>query len=312
MRWVLALLLGFMWVSTGCTEASPADDDTTGDDDTAGDDYTAAAKPPRVLVLGVDGVRADAVQAASTPYLDSLLPQAAYSFDARTHMGATTSSGPGWSSFFTGVNADKHNVWSNGEYADKSDDYPSYHLRAKDELGLGTALAYQWLDIGAGIVETEAVDSAWWSGDADITAWTAEAIDAGEHDLYTVVLDDTDHAGHEYGFSVDRPEYLAAIEIADEQLGQLLVAIEPRRATEDWLVVVSTDHGGDGDNGHGEQNDACQTIFLVVAGESVEPGELPPVETSHLDIHPTVLAFLGLAIDPGWDLDGVARGISTP
>ena len=304
MRLLLLALLVCSWL--GCAGNTPADDDTAGDDD------TAAAKPLKVLVLGVDGVRADAVQAASTPQLDALLPQAAYSFDARTHMGAVTSSGPGWSSFFTGVNADKHNVWSNGEYADKSDDYPSYLLRAKDELGSGTALAYQWLDIGAGIVETEAVDSAWWSGDADITSWTVDALDEGEHDIYTVVLDDVDHAGHDYGFSADSPEYLAAIEVADDQLGQLLAIIEPRRETEDWLVVVSTDHGGDGAAGHGAQTDACQTIFLVVAGESIEPGELPPVETSHLDIHPTVLAFMGLPIDPDWDLDGTVRGIPSP
>ncbi len=300
MRPPIALLVAACCSFVAC-EREPADDDDSAD-------LQTPARARKVLVLGVDGVRADAVQLAGTPHLDSLLPQAAYSFDARTHLGATTSSGPGWTSFFTGVNADKHDVWSNGEYAERNEDYPSYLARAVDGLGLRTTLAYQWLDIGTGIVDSDAVHDAWWSGDEDITTWTADAISAGEHDLYTVVLDDTDHAGHDHGFSPDSPEYLAAIEVADGQLGELLAAIEPRRADEDWLVVVSTDHGGDGDDGHGAQNDACQTIFGVISGESVAPGELPPGETSHLDIHPTVLAFLGLTVEPAWDLDGVVRG----
>jgi predicted AlkP superfamily pyrophosphatase or phosphodiesterase len=303
---MISILLG-LCLTIGCSTSADDDDDSAGgatDDDDA--------RPRKALVLGIDGVRGDAVQQASTPHLDGLLPTAAYSFDARTHMGAITSSGPGWTSFFTGVDADKHGVWSNGEYGDMDEAYPSYLARAKEAAAVRTTLAYQWLDIGAGIVDPAAVDGAWWSGDEDITTWTAEAIAAGGHDLYTVVLDDVDHAGHDHGFSPDSAAYLAAISTADGQLGQLLEAIEPRRTDEDWLVIVSTDHGGDGDEGHGAQNDACQTIFLVVAGDSVQAGELPAVETRHLDIHPTVLAFFGVPIDPAWDLDGTVRGVAAP
>ncbi len=269
-------------------------------------DSAATTQRPRALFVGMDGVRPDALQVAAIPELDSLLPQAAYSFRATTHLGADTSSAPGWTSIFTGVQADKHGVWENGDYDGRDDAYPSFMLRAVEQLGASTSLAYQWADIGMNIVEYEAVNQAYWSGDEEIALWTAEAIGDEAFDLHAVVFDDTDHAGHEYGFDAEAAGYLAAIEEADRQLGLLLEAIEARPASEDWLVVVTTDHGGEGTS-HGEQNEACQTIWLVVAGQAVQPGEL--AEASHMDVHPTILNFLGLPPQEDYDLDGQVRGL---
>ena len=58
----------------------------------------------------------------------------------------------------------------------------------------------------------------------------------------------------------------------------MLEAIDTRanRKDEEWLVAVTTDHGGgdgdfDGDdNGHGEWNKYCRTIWLVLKGDGLK------------------------------------------
>lgn len=287
-----------------CSSSQEDDDAVAGDDDSAGEHQLRH----RAVFVGIDGVRADAIVAAATPRLDALLGAAAYSFDARTHDGVT-SSAPGWTSIFTGVQPAKHGVPANGEYADRDDAYPTFVKRAVDDLGITAALAYQWVDIGANIVEIDSVAEASWADDPEITEWTVERILEGDHVLHALVLDDVDHAGHAHGFTVDAPDYLAAITTADTQLGQILDAIATRPDDEAWLVVVTTDHGGTPEGSHGDAILDCQTIFLVVWGHGVTAGELPAVETTHLDVHPTILKFLGLEIDAAWDLDGVVRGL---
>ncbi len=301
MRTLATLLLTVALVGCKTTpEASPGDDDSSPEPQLR----------HRVVFVGIDGVRPDALQAAPTPNLDALLEAAAWILDARTHDGVT-SSAPGWTSIFTGVQPAKHGVPANGEYDDRDDAYPTFVKRAKDELGVTTALAYQWLDIGARIVEAEAVAEASWADDPEITAWMVERIAEGGHGLHALVLDDVDHAGHEFGFDAAAQGYLDAIAVADGQIGQIVAAIDARPEDEAWLLVLTSDHGGTAEGSHGETIEDCQRIWLAVHGHGVTAGELPAVETTHLDVHPTILEFLGLDVDPAWNLDGTVRGISS-
>src|SRR3989338_11062228 len=65
----------------------------------------------KVLLIGVDGLRPDALLQAATPNIDSLIAEGAYSVEART--GLHTLSGPGWSNILTGVWENKHGVKDN-------------------------------------------------------------------------------------------------------------------------------------------------------------------------------------------------------
>ena len=62
----------------------------------------------KVLMIGIDGCRPDALNLANTPNIDSLIDNGAYSLQAQT--GDYTISGAGWSNTFTGVWENKHNV----------------------------------------------------------------------------------------------------------------------------------------------------------------------------------------------------------
>lgn len=64
----------------------------------------------RVLLIGLDGCRPDALLRARTPTIDSLLSSAAFSFHSTTEVAM---SGPSWSSILTGQSQAIHRVFNN-------------------------------------------------------------------------------------------------------------------------------------------------------------------------------------------------------
>ena len=121
-----------------------------------------------------------------------------------------------------------------------------------------------------------------------------------------------DETGHSKGFHPSVAEYIAAIERVDGYVGQLLTALAKRPAfdKEEWLVIVTTDHGGQGlRHGDGHDLEVIRRVFLLVSGPGVkDPGA--ERQTYIVDGVPTALAWLGVKIDPAWELDGTPFGIS--
>ncbi len=90
----------------------------------------------KVLYIGIDGCRHDALVAAQTPHIDGLVERGTRFVGTeilspnRTD-DANTVSGPGWSNLLTGVWPDKHGVGSNRFLFPKYKDYPHFFQRAK-------------------------------------------------------------------------------------------------------------------------------------------------------------------------------------
>jgi len=272
---------------------------------------TADGAVRRVLVVGVDGVRSDALAVAHTPVWDALARHAAWTDEASTQLTAETSSSPGWVSVLTGVEPTKHRVASNRYEGIPDRAYPTFLWRARHRLGLRTAAAVGWEPLSDRFVEPDALDAVHLADLRHATRWMGDLLSAGEHDVHFVHLDDPDAAGHGHGFSPEVPEYLAAIERADAAIGRLLDVLlsRPGVAGEEWLVAITTDHGGEGLS-HGSFASVCRTIPLVLSGASVRPVRLPDGLATHMDLHPTLLTFLGLPPAPWWGLDGRAWGIA--
>jgi hypothetical protein len=269
-----------------------------------------ATAAPKVLVIGIDGVRGDAMEGATLPNLRSLLPHAAASFHASAQRTGPTLSGPGWTSIFTGVGPDHHGIVSNGGYAGRDRTWPSFVSRAHDALHLRTAVAAQWVDIVSGIVEPGAMDVRASGDGASVSATMSRWLREAQHDVHFVHFDDVDHAGHATGFSLANPAYRGALEGVDRLVAPLFDAIveRPTIADERWLVVVCTDHGGAGTS-HGALDAANWDTPLFVAGPTVVPA-LPGGFVSHVDVHPTVMRFLGATPPASWRLDGRPLGVA--
>jgi arylsulfatase A-like enzyme len=120
-----------------------------------------------------------------------------------------------------------------------------------------------------------------------------------------------DVAGHTHGFHPAVPEYIAAIERADQLAGRVLAAVKGRKTydTEDWLVLVTSDHGGQG-KGHGGGHATPEILnsFLIVSGPAAQRGTFD--QTVYLvDAPVTALAHLGVKTKDEWKLDGRAVGL---
>lgn len=219
----------------------------------------------RILWIGMDGCRPDALQKAETPNLDSLKTSGAWSYTTKIqgsrYQKSDTSSGPGWSSFLTGVWADKHGVNDNSFDGRNYKVFPHVFRRIKERWpNAFTASFVDWEPIDKFVVEgcdrrvCYPAHSAeqYAQNDILLAREAAECLKQQNPHAVMVYFGAIDETGHSSGFHPDNPKYVAAIQTVDERVGEVLTALRsrPKFQEEKWLVVVSTDHGGK-DKGHG-------------------------------------------------------------
>ena len=266
-----------------------------------------AARVPRVLLVGIDGCRPDALLAAKAPHLHGLIKDGAFSAKAQT--GAFTVSAPGWSSMLTGVWHTKHGVRDNTFAGAAFERYPHFFRRLKQVRPTAyTVSLTHWPGIATHIVRDADV-STLFPRDAQVADMALRVLRDRDPDVLFVHFDEVDGAGHKHGFHPTVPEYTRAVEQTDGYVGRLLEAVRARKnyAHEDWLVLVSTDHGGS-EKDHGKDVPEHRTIFVIVSGPATARGAIEP-PPGVVDVAATALAHLGVALDPKWDLDGKPVGL---
>ncbi|MDP2469612.1 MAG: alkaline phosphatase family protein [Candidatus Palauibacterales bacterium] len=274
----------------------------------------------KVLLIGLDGVRVDILAAAQTPVIDSLASAGFFSDEAKTRV--RTVSGPGWSSMVIGARTDRHLVDSNDFSGNDYATYPDFLTRIERERPeLNTLAVVDWPPLGTtdsgGPLFSDEIDvridfdgelDGYRLADSLSVEAAAKQLRETDVDAAFVYLGEIDVVGHETNSR--SPQYRAAIEWADTRVGLLLQALRdrPTYADEDWLILMSTDHGRNDAGGHGGTSPSEKTIFFLASGPSVEPGrtDCPP---EIVDVAVTALAHLGLGPDPAWGLQGEVRGL---
>ncbi len=248
-----------------------------------------------VLVVGVDGLDGEEMMDIDVPVMESLMQRGFWSYAATTQLTGATSSGPSWTSILTGVETTIHGVTSNGGYDGRDTDYPSFLWRAKHQLGLSSAASIQWDDIWD-ILEDDAYDATGGGDMQDVVTTMAGHLRSGLHQAHFVHLDDVDGAGHSVGYLASEQVYYDTVVLADALIGELVDAILDRPAIEGehWLIIVTSDHGGDAWGSHGTMSEDYQTIPLIIAAPGLASTRLHDGAGSHLDVHPTAIDFLGL------------------
>ncbi len=271
-------------------------------------------KVNKVLLIGIDGVRPDALIKADTPNLDRLINEGAYSY--RAQAGLHTWSGPGWSNILTGVWQSKHGTIDNTFAGANYEAYPNFFtLIGKVRPQLNAVAIVSWKPLcdqifaGAENCNYHSYARRFYEGDYLVAQQAAKTLANDNPDIMFAYFLGVDIVGHKYGFSPDVPEYLNEIKKVDGLVGWIMNALTNRLAyrQENWLVLSITDHGGI-DNSHGGQTPEEKTIFYIANGKSAIPGEITPPPT-HVDIVPTIFYHLKIPIDYAWGLDGRVAGI---
>lgn len=277
----------------------------------------------RVLVVGIDGVRLDVLQAVPTPHLDGI---AAAGFLGRIDIDATTPtmSGPCWATIATGVGVAKHGVYGNHFGGHRLDVFPDFATRLARQDGRRTFTAGGWeplflardggpLFAAPGrlsyIAPRADTCEAWEACDDEVTAEAVHVLGTDDPEASFVYLGAVDETGHLRGCG---DAYRRAIARADARLGRLLDAVRARPAhgEESWTLIVVTDHGHRDDGGHGGRTDPERTAWVACCGPDVAAGPPPSRPLRFEDVAAHVYASLGRAADSHWTLDGLP--FSTP
>ena len=272
----------------------------------------------KALLIMLDGLRADAFDNIPMPNLEKLRAgqwqsgyKCAFSVTGWNLSDARPSSAANHAAIATGVTAAKTKVYGNGQTKDGNfAEWPSWLARlATSPQKYKTLYVYSW-DENKDTAKHPAVtfhhgsDAANGAFLANLLA-TAEAPDAT-----MLFIDLPDHGGHSEGFYPHSSKYQETIIQSDDIIGKLLTSIQnrPTFAEEDWLILITSDHGGYAKS-HGMNGSTANTIPVLVVGRNVVQGIIPGVPRNY-DLAVTALAHFGIDVKP-LNLDGRVLGTTT-
>lgn len=242
--------------------------------------FASASQKKKVMIIGMDGVRSDALQQASTPNIDQLIATGFYTYDS-WHLGYTVS-GPSWSAMFTGVWHQKNGVTDNSYAGSNFANYPYYPNRVKEvKPNLYAVQIVDWAPMSTQVTN-EGFNQKIVRTENDVTAVANAAITQLQNadlDAVTVYFAKVDNMGHGSGFSPSNPIYMSAIHEVDSAIGRVMTALHarPNYANEDWLVLICTDHGGIGTS-HGGNSNEERHIWWIGSGNNINQKQLTAVQ----------------------------------
>jgi predicted AlkP superfamily pyrophosphatase or phosphodiesterase len=247
-----------------------------------------------VLVL-IDGLRPDAIDAADCPRLAALRDRSASTMRATSVMPSITL--PCHTSIFHSVPPTRHGITSN-DWQPMARPLPGLFDLAH-AAGKRCAFFYNWeqlRDIGrpGSLALSYFRDTAYQpDGDQIIADEAARCLAARQFNFAFVYLGTVDSAGHHYGWMSEG--YLGQIATVDAALGVLLAALPA-----DGTVLLQSDHGGHERN-HGTEIPEDMTIPWMVAGPGIRAGHAIESPVSLLDTAPTMARLLDIAPHREWE-----------
>ena len=251
----------------------------------------------KVILISIDGMRADGVQQCGNPFLEELKKMGSYTFDAQTVFPSVTL--PCHMSMFHSVPPSRHGVTTN-DYTPPVRPINGLFEQIRRAKGKST-MYYGWEPL-RDISRPLSLVSAEY-----VNAYSAEHTDAMLTDralsylkqnekvdfVFLYMVETDEKGGHDGGWMSET--YLDYINRALSNVKRVIEECGDR-----FTVIVTADHGGH-DRCHGTDLPEDMTIPMFFVGPDFEAGkELHGV--SLLDIAPTVAAVMG--VDPAEEWEG--------
>ena len=239
----------------------------------------------KVAIIGYDGCRADILtERQDNGAINYLLKNGAsinltycggVNFPAENTQA--TSTAPGWCSMITGVWSDVHGITSNGITKAVEPKMLMTTLIEGDVID-DAAFITKWKGHFTNDDSTYKDEKAYCEkNNIDIdfnlrenkedihTGAMEEVTSKACADFVFIIYENTDSAGHDYGFSFNNPVYKDEFIVEDNYGYEVIKAIEARETydTEDWLIIVTSDHGGI-KGGHGGPSIQERMTFVVM------------------------------------------------
>lgn len=269
--------------------------------------YVSAAAPTveptgqpvteHVIVISLDGLRADAIASSGARTLPRLMREGAYSLEARTILPSITL--PSHTSMLTGATPEMHGVLWNDERLDEMGTIETPTMFAvAHAAGYHTAAffskpKFQHLMAPGTLNYGQAPEGSgrWYAG------YTAESVERYLEDyrpnLLFVHIGEPDYAGHTIGWG--SVVYRWAVRRADGAVERILKKADETLGKGNYTVIVTADHGGHGRT-HGTEATEDVTIPWITWGKGVNGGTVLPAGIRTFDTAATALGLLGLEL----------------
>ena len=243
----------------------------------------------KAIIIGYDGCRADVLSemvdgksAVDTLLDDGASINLAYCGGVNYPAPNTqdTSTAPGWCSILTGVWASEHGITANG--ITKSLEYKTLLTTLVEENKIdSSSFITKWKGHFDRKNATYNEEKDYCEENNLNVSFNRLKNDEASHeytlnevskkdcaDFIFVIYEPTDSTGHNYGFTINNPRYKEAFNTADQYGFETINAIKQRATydTEDWLIIITSDHGGIGTD-HGGASIQERMTFIITNKE---------------------------------------------
>lgn len=208
----------------------------------------------KILVISIDGLTGSELQTVAPTNITTLQKNAKYSYNTLK----TASDAAGWVSMLTGTSFVKHQISTDnferaaGSGVDEHAAIVSYR-NVFDYItqykSVKTALVTPWTNLRNYMKNADFAPVV--STDIAVKDSTVSILNS-QTGLGTIFVNlrDVEAAGANGGYVATNANYKNAIVKADEYVGNILTALKARKnyANEDWLVILTSNHGGSSTN----------------------------------------------------------------
>src|SRR5690606_18633556 len=233
----------------------------------------------RVLWINIDGAVGAVVEQNMPVNLNAMLPHSKYTFeglsDNRIARSTDAEDYVNWTTMLTGVIAEKHKV-KDDSYIPELDINPDIpeqevayfpniitHITNADP-NAKTLCITPWKDLNENMLNNtyETIMSA---SDEEAQELVVGYLEKEDMDFTLVSFNGMLEAGEAGGFSASNPNYIAALTKIDGYIGECLETINNRENAyyEDWLIVITSNHGGSSDGTWGGATKAERNSFCL-------------------------------------------------
>ncbi len=287
----------------------------------------------RVLWVNIDGARGTVVKQevenGNLPNIKAMLQHSKYSWtglsDSRfpfTGDSLETEEDPlTWASMLTGYNVGAHRIHDtsysqdfeiNSDPIDQKITYfPTIvQMLNKENASLKVSCVTPWENLNHYLQDAYSVTTT--LSDEDTQNTLLSQLSQEDHSLTIASFKDVLEAGKQGGFKAGNPQYISALKEVDTKLKALLDTINVRKnaSLEDWLVIITSNHGGTDEGAYGGTTDADRDIFGIfyyphytqfeMEGKTLEAAYLNPGEGG---IIPDTMAYYGISRNKGFTVE---------
>jgi arylsulfatase A-like enzyme len=250
----------------------------------------------RIVIISMDGLRADGLLRADIPRISELINGGASTFTAQTILPSGTL--PAHASMVSGRCVSKHGIIWNDLIPSAEPLQGTTIFSVAQEAGLRTIMVFGKEKLIT-LARPGTVDLVRYVNESDeeIVRVALEEASSGFGVLF-VHLILPDFFGHSAGWM--SPAYLQGIGRDDAAVGTLIDGLREAGLLEGAIVILTADHGGH-DFTHGTYQKEDMTIPWIIYGFGVLEGVPIEVPVSIMDTAATGVWALGLAVPMDWD-----------